>query len=150
MVCMRADTDIAIIRNSGAIRCLDELVKRSRDWRPRATYRVQFHKDFTLNAARRIVPYLAQLGVSHLYASPLLQARAGSQHGYDIVDHNRLNPEIGTEEDLQVLVADLRQHGMGLVLDTVPNHMGVGFGDNPWWQDVLENGRTAEHASFFD
>ncbi|HWK31614.1 MAG TPA: malto-oligosyltrehalose synthase [Terriglobales bacterium] len=147
---MRADTDIAIIRNSGVTRCLDELAKRSRDLRPRATYRLQFHKDFTLNDARAIVPYLAQLGVSHLYASPLLQARAGSQHGYDIVDHNHLNPEIGTEDDLRALVASLRQHGMGLILDTVPNHMGVGFGDNPWWQDVLENGRTAEHAGFFD
>jgi (1->4)-alpha-D-glucan 1-alpha-D-glucosylmutase len=147
---MRADTDIAIIRNSGVTRCLDELVRRSREWRPRATYRLQFHKDFTLNDAREIVPYLAQLGISHLYASPLLKARAGSQHGYDIVDHNELNPEIGTEEDLQTLVGELRRHGMGLILDTVPNHMGVGFGDNPWWQDVLENGRTAEHASFFD
>ena len=147
---MRADTDIAIIRSSGVTRCLDELTKRSQDWRPRATYRLQFHKDFTISDARKVVPYLAKLGVSHLYASPLLQARAGSRHGYDIVDHNRLNPEIGTEEDLRALVSELRQHGMGLVLDTVPNHMGVGFGDNPWWQDVLENGRTAEHANFFD
>lgn len=147
---MRADTDISVVKDSTLAYCLEELTRRSTESRPRSTYRLQFHKDFTLNDARRIIPYLAKLGVSHLYSSPLLQARTGSMHGYDIVEHNRVNPEIGTEEDLRALVADLRRHGMGLVLDTVPNHMGVGFGDNPWWQDVLENGRTAEHADFFD
>src|SRR4051812_27363035 len=147
---MRADTDIAIIQGSGTARCLEDLRRRAAATRPRATYRLQFHRGFTLQHAITLVPYLAQLGVSHVYTSPLLQARAGSLHGYDIVDHNRINPEIGTETDLRELVTALRERGMGLVLDTVPNHMGVGVGDNPWWQDVLENGRAAEHADFFD
>lgn len=116
---------------------------------PRATYRLQFSRDFRFDDARRIVPYLAALGVSHLYASPLLKARPGSTHGYDIVDHNRLNPEIGDARGLEALVDELQRHGMGLVLDFVPNHMGVGP-DNPWWVDVLEWGRESPYAEFFD
>ena len=117
--------------------------------RPRATYRLQFGKDFRFDDARRIVPYLAALGVSHLYASPLLKARPGSTHGYDIVDHNRLNPEIGKPAEFDALVDELQRHGMGLVLDFVPNHMGVGP-DNRWWVDVLEWGRESPYAGFFD
>jgi (1->4)-alpha-D-glucan 1-alpha-D-glucosylmutase len=116
---------------------------------PRATYRVQFHGGFRLADAYDLVPYLAQLGVSHLYASPILKARPGSTHGYDIVDHAALNPEIGTREDLQRLSTRLREHGLGLVLDIVPNHMGIGT-DNGWWMDVLENGQASERAEFFD
>ena len=104
---------------------------------PRATYRVQLHRGFDFRAARSIVPYLAQLGISHLYTSPFLKARAGSLHGYDIVDHALLNPEIGTEEDFAALVDTLHRHGMRLMIDVVPNHMGVLQADNRWWLDIL-------------
>jgi (1->4)-alpha-D-glucan 1-alpha-D-glucosylmutase len=117
---------------------------------PRATVRLQFHKDFPLDAAVPLVPYFQKLGISHLYASPLLKARPGSTHGYDIVDPERINPELGGEEALARLVAALRAHGMGLILDIVPNHMGVGGSDNGWWLDVLEWGRQSPHAEFFD
>ena len=90
-----------------------------------ATYRVQLHAGFTFDDAAAVADYLAALGVSHLYASPYLQARPGSQHGYDITNHQKLNPEIGTEEDYEALVAALHEHGMGQILDMVPNHMGV-------------------------
>jgi (1->4)-alpha-D-glucan 1-alpha-D-glucosylmutase len=116
---------------------------------PLSTYRLQFNCDFTFNQAREIVPYLRALGISHLYASPYLKARSGSRHGYDIIDHNMLNPEIGTYEEFEQLCATLAGHGMGQVLDVVPNHMGVG-GDNAWWLDVLENGQASIHAGFFD
>ncbi|MGD9614464.1 MAG: malto-oligosyltrehalose synthase [Alphaproteobacteria bacterium] len=116
----------------------------------RATYRLQFHKGFTFRDAEALVPYLARLGISHLYASPLMQARPGSTHGYDIVDHNRLNPEIGTEAEFEALVASLASHGMGLIVDIVPNHMGVGGADNSWWLDVLEWGENSPYAPFFD
>ena len=115
-----------------------------------ATARLQFHRDFTLDDAARLVPYFAQLGISHLYASPLLTARAGSTHGYDIVDHNRINPELGGEDALRRLVAALRERSMGLILDIVPNHMGVGGNDNAWWLDVLEWGRGSPYAEYFD
>ena len=115
-----------------------------------ATARLQFHKDFTLDQAVELVPYFDRLGISHLYASPLLTARAGSTHGYDIIDHNRINPELGGEDALRRLVAALRDRGMGLILDIVPNHMGVGGNDNPWWADVLEWGRASPYAEFFD
>jgi (1->4)-alpha-D-glucan 1-alpha-D-glucosylmutase len=116
---------------------------------PRATYRLLFHKDFGFDDARRIVPYLAALGVSHIYASPLTMARPGSTHGYDAIDFNRLNPELGDDAAFDALVTELRAHGMGLVLDFVPNHMGVGS-DNPWWLDVLEWGPVSPYATFFD
>ena len=115
-----------------------------------ATARLQFHKDFTLADAERLVPYLSKLGISHLYASPLLTARAGSTHGYDIVDHNSINPELGGEAALESLVRALRAEQMGLILDIVPNHMGVGGNDNAWWLDVLEWGRASPYAEFFD
>jgi len=117
---------------------------------PLATYRLQFNHEFTFNHATEIVPYLAALGVSHCYASPCLKARPGSMHGYDIVDHNSINPEIGTPEDFDRFVAALHEHRMGLILDIVPNHMGVMGSDNAWWLDVLENGESSIYASFFD
>ena len=117
---------------------------------PRATYRLQFNREFTFNQANEIVPYLAALGISHCYASPILKARPGSMHGYDIVDHNSINPEIGSAADLDRLVDTLHKHGMGLVLDIVPNHMGVMGSDNAWWLDVLENGESSMYANFFD
>lgn len=117
---------------------------------PRATYRLQFHRDFTLRRAIELVPYLRDLGISHIYASPLLKALPGSTHGYDVCDHSRINPEIGTEKELEELVAALRRHNMGLVLDIVPNHMGIGGRENAWWWDVLKNGRNSHFAEYFD
>ena len=117
---------------------------------PRATYRVQLHGEFTFRDVTRLVPYLAALGVSHVYCSPYLRARPGSKHGYDIIDHDSINPEIGTRADLDAFVAELRRHGMGQVMDVVPNHMGVHGEDNAWWQDVLENGPASALADFFD
>jgi (1->4)-alpha-D-glucan 1-alpha-D-glucosylmutase len=117
---------------------------------PRATYRLQLNRDFTFVQAAEIVPYLAGLGISHAYISPCLKARPGSMHGYDIVDHNSLNPEIGSPEEFDQLVNRLHEHGMGLILDIVPNHMGVMGADNAWWLDVLENGEASIYAHFFD
>lgn len=117
---------------------------------PAATYRLQFHAGFTFRDARRLVPYLHELGVTDVYASPYLKARAGSAHGYDIANPNSLNPEIGTEEDYRAFVEELAGHAMGQVLDTVPNHMGIGDVNNVWWQDVLENGPSSVYADFFD
>ncbi|TFY91291.1 malto-oligosyltrehalose synthase [Pseudomonas nabeulensis] len=116
----------------------------------RATQRLQFHKGFTLDDAVPLVPYFAKLGISHLYASPLLSARAGSMHGYDVVDPTRVNPELGGEGALRRLVATLREHDMGLILDIVSNHMAVGGADNPWWLDLLEWGRLSPYSEFFD
>jgi (1->4)-alpha-D-glucan 1-alpha-D-glucosylmutase len=117
---------------------------------PRATYRVQLNKNFTFKDLSSIVPYLATLGISHVYCSPYFKARAGSMHGYDVVDHNQINPEIGTREDLDELVSTLRAHGMGHVLDIVPNHVGVMGADNAWWMDMLENGQASKYADYFD
>src|SRR3954463_15588062 len=115
----------------------------------RATYRVQMHACFTLRDALGIVPYLEALGVSHLYASPILAARRGSMHGYDVVDPRRINPELGDEADVVALVEELHERGMGLLLDIVPNHMGVGS-ENPYWQDVLTHGERSRYARWFD
>ncbi|MHB8283923.1 MAG: malto-oligosyltrehalose synthase [Caulobacteraceae bacterium] len=117
---------------------------------PRATYRLQFHKGFTFADATPLAPYLAKLGVSHVYASPIGTARAGSTHGYDQVDPTRINPELGGEDGFRALVAALKTHGLGVILDIVPNHMAVGGADNRWWLDVLENGPQSAYASFFD
>ena len=117
---------------------------------PRATYRLQFHKDFTFDDAAAIVPYLKRLGISHVYASPIHKARPGSTHGYDIVDHSAINPELGGEDGFYRLSDALRAHGLGLVLDIVPNHMGVGGADNPWWLSVLEWGELSPAARAFD
>lgn len=135
---------------SGVSECLDRLAAHKRQNRPLATYRLQFNRSFTFRHALKLAPYLKALGVSHCYASPLLKAREGSPHGYDIIDHTQLNPEIGTEEDFHAFARELKDHGIGLVLDIVPNHMGVGEGSNPWWQDVLENGRSSAHSGYFD
>jgi len=117
---------------------------------PTATYRFQFNRNFTFAQATELIPYLASLGISHCYASPYLRARPGSMHGYDIIDHNQLNPEIGTTEEFERFVDALHQHGMGQILDIVPNHMGVMGSDNAWWLDVLENGEASNYAAFFD
>nr|WP_283254262.1 malto-oligosyltrehalose synthase [Ramlibacter paludis] len=117
---------------------------------PGGTYRVQFHKDNTFAQVTEAVPYLKALGISHLYSSPYLRARPGSTHGYDIVDHGELNPEVGDEQAHARLCRALRRSGMGQVLDIVPNHMGVLEADNAWWLDVLEHGRASSHADTFD
>ncbi|HEX2140848.1 MAG TPA: alpha-amylase family glycosyl hydrolase, partial [Candidatus Limnocylindria bacterium] len=116
---------------------------------PRATYRLQLHAAFDLDAAAGIVPYLARLGISHLYVSPILQAEAGSTHGYDVVDHSRINIELGGEAAFDRLVAALRGHGIGLVVDVVPNHMAIGPA-NRWWWDVLTHGPASRYARYFD
>ncbi len=117
---------------------------------PSSTYRLQFNKDFTFRQAAAIVDYLHDLGVSDVYASPILRARPGSVHGYDVIDHSTLNPEIGTEEDFREFAGRLRERGMGLIADVVPNHMCVDKAYNAWWMDVLENGPSSPHARFFD
>ena len=117
---------------------------------PLSTYRLQFNHDFTFSQAADLVPYLASLGISHVYASPYLRARPGSMHGYDIIDHHHLNPEIGSAEDYERFVKALHEHGMGQILDIVPNHMGIMGSDNAWWLDVLENGEASLYAEYFD
>jgi (1->4)-alpha-D-glucan 1-alpha-D-glucosylmutase len=117
---------------------------------PAATYRLQFHAGFTFADARRLLPYLHDLGISHIYASPYLRARSGSMHGYDVADPSSLNPELGSTEDFEALVADLRRFGMGQLVDVVPNHMGIGDPGNYRWLDVLENGPASIYARFFD
>lgn len=116
----------------------------------RATLRLQLHREFGFNAAREQLPYFAALGISHLYLSPILTARRGSMHGYDVVDHGAINPELGGESAFRALVAAARERGMGIIIDIVPNHMAVGEHDNAWWLDVLEWGRDSRYAAFFD
>ena len=117
---------------------------------PLSTYRLQFNASFTFQDASRILPYLSQLGITDCYASPYLKATPGSTHGYDVVDPTELNPEIGTEADYQVFIQALHDHGMGQILDVVPNHMGIAGSTNRWWLDVLENGPSSHYATFFD
>jgi (1->4)-alpha-D-glucan 1-alpha-D-glucosylmutase len=117
---------------------------------PTATYRLQFHKGFTFQDARSLIPYLHKLGISHVYASPFFRAAPGSMHGYDVSDHNALNPELGSREDFENFAKSLKERGMGLIADFVPNHMGIAESQNRWWQDVLENGPASPYARFFD
>lgn len=117
---------------------------------PTATYRFQFNQHFTFRQATELVTYLHDLGISHVYASPLFKASPGSIHGYDINDHNQLNPEVGSREDFDAFVQALHAHGMGLIVDFVPNHMGIGSLLNAWWVDVLENGPSSRYAPHFD
>ena len=117
---------------------------------PTCTYRLQFHRWFTFVQAREIVPYLHALGVSDVYASPYFQASPESLHGYDITDHNKLNPAIGSRADYDTWIAQLHAHGMGQVLDFVPNHVGIADSRNAWWMDVLENGPSSTYAPYFD
>ena len=141
--------DQAVLPESSSLAEAIEQVVSQTATRPLSTYRIQFHSRFRFQQARELVSYLHELGVSHLYASPFLEARAGSMHGYDIINHEQLNPEIGNEDDLRALVRDLRAHGMSIVLDIVPNHMGVST-STPWWRDVLQHGRASRYAEFFD
>jgi (1->4)-alpha-D-glucan 1-alpha-D-glucosylmutase len=115
---------------------------------PVSTYRVQMHKDFTFADAQAIVGYLKQLGIGDFYSSPIFEARPNSMHGYDVTRHDRLNPELGGAEGFEFLGGAAAQ-GLGLLLDIVPNHMGVG-NDSIWWQDVLENGHASQYSEYFD
>ena len=118
---------------------------------PSSTYRIQFSKDQTFDQVRDLLPYLDALGAGALYASPLLESGAGSNHGYDVVDPTRISAERGGPEGLRALVAAVREHGLGFVLDIVPNHVGVaGSRENPWWWDVLRHGKESAYATYFD
>ncbi len=117
---------------------------------PRATMRLQFNGEFTFHDAARHADYFAALGISHLYASPILKAHSASTHGYDLVDPTLVDPRLGGIAGLRDLVAELRRHDMGLIVDIVPNHMAVNGGQNPWWQDILANGMASRYARFFD
>jgi (1->4)-alpha-D-glucan 1-alpha-D-glucosylmutase len=117
---------------------------------PIATYRLQFNHLFKFSDAKSIVSYLHELGVSDCYASPYFMAKKGSLHGYDILDHNQINPEIGTDEEYDEFVEELKKNGLGQVLDIVPNHMNITGSENTWWMDVLENGQSSIYGDFFD
>jgi (1->4)-alpha-D-glucan 1-alpha-D-glucosylmutase len=117
---------------------------------PVSTYRLQFHREFGFASAHAVVPYLSQLGITECYSSPQLMARPGSTHGYDICDHSQLNPDLGTDADYEAFTGALGAHGMGQILDIVPNHMSADPQTNPWWRDVLEHGPSSRFAGFFD
>jgi len=117
---------------------------------PRATYRIQLHSGFTFDDAANLAGYFAELGISHLYCSPYLQATPGSTHGYDVVDYRRVSEDLGGAAGHARIHSALREHGMGQVLDLVPNHMAIVTPYNPWWWDVLENGPASNYASYFD
>ena len=117
---------------------------------PRATYRLQLHRDFGFREATRALPYLAALGISHVYCSPYLRATPGSMHGYDVVDPTRINPDLGSPEDFHRFSRELRALGLTQLLDIVPNHMGVESDENAWWQDVLAKGQASPYAHCFD
>ncbi|MDP2968232.1 MAG: malto-oligosyltrehalose synthase [Deltaproteobacteria bacterium] len=117
---------------------------------PIATYRLQFNHQFKFSDATMILPYLHELGISDVYTSPYFKAKKGSLHGYDILSHHQLNPEIGTDEEYETFTKELARYGMGQVLDIVPNHMCIADDENVWWMDVLENGPSSIYADFFD
>src|SRR3954470_23236303 len=117
---------------------------------PASTYRLQLRKEFPFAEARRLVPYLDALGVSHAYLSPVLMSAPGSTHGYDVNDYHRIDIELGGRKGFEELAAEMHAHGMGIVLDFVPNHMGIQGSSNRWWQDVLECGPHSPYADFFD
>ena len=117
---------------------------------PIATYRLQFNREFKFVHAKEIVHYLSDLGISDIYSSPYFKAKEGSLHGYDVVDHNKLNAEVGTEGEYNELANELLKHRMGQILDFVPNHMCIASSENVWWMDILENGPSSIYSSFFD
>lgn len=117
---------------------------------PTGTYRLQFSKQLTFKNALEIIPYLEDLGISDIYSSPFFRSRLGSDHGYDVTNHNELNPEVGSRADFDAMVAALKERNMGQIVDFVPNHMGITDPNNNWWMDVLENGPSSTFAPFFD
>ena len=128
--------------------CVDRML-HSDARAPLSTYRLQMHAGFNFADAEAILPYLHELGIGDVYTSPVFEARPGSMHGYDVARHDRFNPELGGDEGFNKFAKAVSDHGMGYLMDIVPNHMGVG-NDSVWWQDVLENGRASEYADFFD
>ena len=128
--------------------CINQVLQ-SEARQPVSTYRLQMHAHFTFSDARAILRYLKNLGIETMYSAPIFEARPGSMHGYDVIRHDRLNPELGGEQGFDSLSEELKRLGMGLLLDIVPNHMGVG-NDSIWWQDVLQNGHASEYSEFFD
>src|SRR5580765_3282463 len=116
---------------------------------PVACYRLQFNRDFTFRRASETLVYLSRLGITHIYASPLLQSRSGSQHGYDVTDPSHLDTELGNEDQFEAFQSALQEQGIGLLLDIVPNHMEA-RSENPWWMDVLENGPGSPYAAYVD
>ncbi|MCL6586514.1 MAG: hypothetical protein K6T72_08390, partial [Anoxybacillus sp.] len=118
--------------------------------RPRATYRLQLGPSFTFRQAADLVAYLDELGISDCYISPIFLPCSLESHGYDVCDHNQLNPALGSTEDFENFVRILQNKKMGLILDMVPNHMGIGGEKNVWWMDVLENGPSSPYANYFD
>lgn len=116
---------------------------------PTATYRLQFRNGMTFDRAAALVPYLKNLGISHLYASPIFTATKASTHGYDVTDANEIEPSIGGREGFERLVAELKAQGLGLIIDIVPNHMASSL-ENAWWRDVLEYGKESRYARHFD
>ncbi len=135
-------------KHSMTVRGGDGMIAQARRI-PGSTYRLQMHAGFNLTDATAIIPYLKSLGITHAYLSSLLTAKKGSTHGYDVSDHTRLNPEIGTMEQFREFSRQLKQQGMGILLDVVPNHMSVGS-ENAWWSDVMENGPSSPYAGYFD
>ena len=135
--------------SSSAVRCHLRKYVNVMKHLPGSTYRLQLHKHFTLDDASAIADYLKQLGITHVYSSPYLQAAPGSMHGYDVVDHRRVNEELGGEAAHERFCKRLGEAGLGQVLDIVPNHMSLGVQNRYWW-DVLENGANSLYASFFD
>ena len=117
---------------------------------PSSTYRIQLNKHCTFRQVMEYVPTLSEMGISHVYLAPFLEARPGSVHGYDIVNHSRINPEVGSKEDLQQLSKLLHSYDMGIIADVVPNHMSASSTHNFWWYDLLENGPASQFASYFD
>src|SRR3569623_2115724 len=117
---------------------------------PASTYRLQFSAHLRFADAAALADYLRQLGISAVYASPLFRARRDSAHGYDVIDHNTVDPEFGVEADFKQFAEELAVNELGLVIDVVPNHMGIDDSNNVWWQDVLENGPSSQYAKFFD
>src|SRR3989440_8100411 len=138
-----------IVREQAGRRLEEGAAELAAARQPVTTYRIQLHKDFTFDATAAVVRYLADLGITDLYTSPILQAAPGSVHGYDVIDHGSINVELGGAEGYDRLSAALHEAGLGHVLDIVPNHMGLGSG-NALWLDLLENGPSAQAAKFFD
>ncbi len=125
-------------------------MSQSRPRIPSSTYRLQFHADFTFRDAIAILDYLQGLGITDIYASPFFQAGTGSTHGYDVADHNQINPAVGDDSDFRKFVSELQRRDMGLIMDFVPNHMGISESLNSWWMDVLEEGTASNFAKYFD